>query len=133
MTQHDIASHGSELTPAFIARQRERLTEMREALMATGRAAVSEEAELQEDSLNESQNSGDDAQKTTLQDNDAALFVRNRQRLVAIDRALQKIEEGTYGVSDDSGERIPQDRLEAIPESLGTVAEETAREQAHTS
>lgn len=117
------------LTPAFIANQRARLIEMRDALMATGRAAASEETELQEDSLNESQNSGDDAQKTTLQDNDAALFVRNRQRLVAIDRALRKIEEGSYGVSDESGEPIPRDRLEAIPESLGTVAEETVREQ----
>ncbi len=122
----------TELTSAFIAKQRERLTAMRDELMATGRAAVSEETELQEDSLNESQNSGDDAQKTTLQDNDAALFVRNRHRLVAIDRALQKIEEGTYGVSDESGEHIPQDRLEAIPESLGTVAEETVREQGQT-
>ncbi|MEJ7746438.1 MAG: TraR/DksA family transcriptional regulator [Luteimonas sp.] len=117
------------LTPAFIASQRDRLIEMREALMATGRAAASEETELQEDSLNESQNSGDDAQKTTLQDNDAALFVRNRQRLVAIDRALRKIEEGSYGLSDESGEPIPRDRLEAIPESLGTVAEEIVREQ----
>ena len=118
------------LSPSFIASQREQLTRLREELMATGRAAAREETELQEDSLNESQGSGDDAQKTTLQDNDAALFVRNTQRLVAIDRALQKIDEGTYGVSDESGAPIPQDRLEAIPESLYTVAEEDAREQA---
>lgn len=123
----------TELTQAFIATQRQRLNDMREQLMATGRAAVSEEAELQEDSLNESQSSGDDAQKTTLQDNDAALFVRNRQRLVAIDRALQKIEDGTYGVSDESGAHIPQDRLEAIPESLYTVDEESVREQLQAS
>lgn len=125
-----MSEQNSPLSTAFIASQRERLTAMREELLATGRAAVREEAELQEDSLHESQGSGDDAQKTTLQDNDAALFVRNRQRLVAIDRALQKIDEGTYGVSDESGEPIPQDRLDAVPESLYTVAEETAREQA---
>lgn len=124
-----MSAPNTPLSPTFIASQRERLLHLREELMATGRAAVREEAELQADSLNESQGSGDDAQKTTLQDNDAALFVRNRQRLVAIDRALQKIDEGTYGVSDESGAAIPQQRLEAIPESLLTVAEEEVREQ----
>ncbi|MHB8913286.1 MAG: TraR/DksA family transcriptional regulator [Lysobacter sp.] len=128
-----MSAQKSPLSPSFILSQREQLTRLREELMATGRAAVREEAELQQDSLNESQGSGDDAQKTTLQDNDAALFVRNRQRLGAIDRALQKIDEGTYGVSDESGAPIPQDRLEAIPESLCTVAEEAAREQQQAS
>ena len=124
-----MSAHDTPLSPTFIAAQGARLMRMREELTASGRAALSEEAELQQDSLHESQGSGDDAQKTTMQDNDAALFVRNRQRLVAIDRALQKIEEGTYGVSDESGAPIPQERLEAIPESLCTVAEETSREQ----
>ena len=123
-----MSAHDTPLSPAFIAAQGARLTLMREELTASGRAAIREEAELQEDSLHESQGSGDDAQKTTMQDNDAALFVHSRQRLVAIDRALQKIEEGTYGVSDESGASIPQGRLEAVPESLCTVAEETARE-----
>lgn len=124
-----MSDHDTPLSPAFIAAQAARLKRMREELTATGRAAIHEEAELQLDSLHEPQGSGDDAQKTTMQDNDAALFVRNRQRLVAIDRALQKIQEGTYGVSDESGEPIPKARLEAIPESLYTVDEESARER----
>ncbi|HUG25249.1 TraR/DksA family transcriptional regulator [Piscinibacter sp.] len=124
-----MSAHDTPLSPTFIAAQGARLTLMREELIASGGAAIREETELQQDSLHESQGSGDDAQKTTMQDNDAALFVRNRQRLVAIDRALQKIEEGTYGVSDESGEPIPQARLEAVPESLCTVAEESVREQ----
>lgn len=32
-----------------------------------------------------------------------------------IDRALEKIEEGTYGVCDVTGDPIPHKRLEAIP------------------
>jgi len=32
-----------------------------------------------------------------------------------IDRALEKIEEGTYGLCDMSGDPIPMKRLEAIP------------------
>ena len=38
-----------------------------------------------------------------------------------IDRALEKIEEGTYGVCDLTGEEIPVKRLEAIPYATMTV------------
>lgn len=39
-----------------------------------------------------------------------------------IDRALEKIEEGTYGVCDISEDEIPIKRLEAIPYANMTVA-----------
>lgn len=39
-----------------------------------------------------------------------------------IDRALEKIEDGTYGICDLSGEEIPYRRLEAIPYASMTVA-----------
>jgi DnaK suppressor protein len=45
-----------------------------------------------------------------------------------IDRALQKIEDGTYGFSDLSGDPIPTERLEAVPDAIYTVAEQEARE-----
>lgn len=38
-----------------------------------------------------------------------------------IDRALEKIEEGTYGVCDITGEDIPVARLDAIPYACMTV------------
>src|SRR5579863_4303041 len=38
-----------------------------------------------------------------------------------IDRALEKIEEGTYGICDLSGEEIPMKRLEALPYATMTV------------
>jgi DnaK suppressor protein len=38
-----------------------------------------------------------------------------------IERALDKIQEGTYGVCDISGEEIPLARLEAIPYACMTV------------
>ncbi|PIS02541.1 MAG: RNA polymerase-binding transcription factor [Chlamydiae bacterium CG10_big_fil_rev_8_21_14_0_10_42_34] len=38
-----------------------------------------------------------------------------------IDRALEKIEEGTYGICDISNEEIPLKRLEAIPYAAMTV------------
>ncbi len=38
-----------------------------------------------------------------------------------IDRALEKIEENTYGICDISGDEIPIKRLEAIPYATMTV------------
>ena len=46
-----------------------------------------------------------------------------------IDRALEKIEEGTYGVCDISGEEIPLKRLEAIPYAAMTVAAQEKMEK----
>ena len=51
------------------------------------------------------------------------------QRLRSIERALAKIDEGTYGLSDLSGDPIPRARLEAIPEAVLTIQEEEAREK----
>jgi|SRR5437764_8695920 len=50
---------------------------------------------------------------------------RLREELEAISRAEQRLAEGTYGVSVESGQPIPDARLEAIP-----WAERTAEEQA---
>jgi DnaK suppressor protein len=41
---------------------------------------------------------------------------------------LQKIEEGTYGTCDDTGEPIPRGRLEAMPEAIYTVEAQQRRE-----
>ena len=41
--------------------------------------------------------------------------------LSAVDHALKKIEEGTYGICDMSGEPIPAGRLELIPYAALTV------------
>lgn len=46
----------------------------------------------------------------------------NMGRLLGkIERALQKIEEGTYGLSDIDGTPIPLERLEALPYAALTV------------
>ncbi len=38
-----------------------------------------------------------------------------------IDRALEKIEDGTYGVCDITGDEIPMKRLDAVPYATMTV------------
>lgn len=50
-----------------------------------------------------------------------------RDRLAAIDRALGRIEAGTYGRSVLSGQPIPDERLEADPAAELTVEEARAQ------
>ncbi|HJZ61522.1 MAG TPA: TraR/DksA C4-type zinc finger protein [Miltoncostaeaceae bacterium] len=47
-----------------------------------------------------------------------------REELAAVERAEQRLAEGTYGLSVESGQPIPDGRLELIP-----YAERTAEEQ----
>lgn len=48
-------------------------------------------------------------------DNSLGLVEGERKILVEIRDALERIEEGTYGICEGSGETIPKARLEAIP------------------
>ena len=50
-----------------------------------------------------------------------------RGQLAAVERAEARLAAGTYGFSIESGEPIPDERLEALP-----TAELTAREEART-
>lgn len=49
-------------------------------------------------------------------------------RLAAVDRAEERLAAGTYGRSVESGEPIPDERLEIFPAAELTVEEERARE-----
>lgn len=50
-----------------------------------------------------------------------------RAQLAAVERAEQRLAAGTYGLSVESGQPIPDERLEAVPTAELTVAEEQAR------
>jgi DnaK suppressor protein len=47
-----------------------------------------------------------------------------RKDLVRLERAEARLAEGTYGISVESGEPIPDDRLRALPTAERTVEEE---------
>jgi DnaK suppressor protein len=111
------------LDNAFIQKQRHQLTKLREELLRSARAGQTEETEIHSQSLGEAHESEDDAQKLALLEVGGAAVQRSMQRLTRIERALQKIEDGTYGYSDASGEPIPRERLEAVPEAIHTVSE----------
>lgn len=111
---------------AFLEKQRKRLVTMRDQIVSAGKVkAASDRASK----APEAEEIEDDAQELAQVEIDDAVHVVEEQRLRAIERALAKIDEGTYGLSDLSGDPIPKARLEAIPEALLTIQEEEAREK----
>jgi DnaK suppressor protein len=59
---------------------------------------------------------------------DAGELERLRDELAAVERAEQRVADGTYGVSVESGEAIPDARLEAHPTAERTVEEQSRYE-----
>ena len=70
------------------------------------------------------QHPADEGTEVFEQERDEGLSDSLREELAAIERAERRLEEGTYGISVESGEPIPDGRLEAVP-----WAERTADEQ----
>ncbi len=116
-------SKPQKLDQTFIQKQRHRLMKLREELLRSIQDTQSEEAGVDSQWVGEAHEVEEDAQRLELLDNEESSIDRNQRRLRAIERALQKIEEGTYGLSDASGEPISRDRLEAVPEAIHTAAE----------
>jgi DnaK suppressor protein len=113
----------------FIEKQRRRLTRLRAALVS-----AADGLEIDENSVNSESKGGpaereDDAQRLTTLEIDGILVAYDPARLNRVERALEKIAERTYGRSDASGQPIPMGRLEAIPETIYTLAEELVIEQ----
>jgi DnaK suppressor protein len=72
----------------------------------------------------------DPATSLTAEGMDDAIAESMRDRLAAIDRALGRLDDGTYGRSVRSGTPIPDERLEADPAAELTVEEARQQERA---
>jgi len=70
-------------------------------------------------------------QASDLYDNelDEGLADDLRAELAAVERAEKRLAEGTYGISIESGEPIPDGRLEAVPTAERTAAEQSRFER----
>ena len=108
--------------------------EARARLLAE-RAEVAEllagaELEGQEDRETEDEEAAgevsDAAEPLTAEGMDDAIADSLRERLAVLDRALKRLDDGTYGRSVRSGLPIPDDRLEADPAAELTIEEARA-------
>jgi DnaK suppressor protein len=110
------------LDQEFIEGQKQRLIDLRHELVGVRDRLAEDERGLE--------GGGDDFAETDTGDMSQSIFDREmdasveegiERRLGEVERAVQKVEEGTYGVCDDTGEEIPRGRLEAVPEAIRTV------------
>ena len=110
------------LDQEFVESQKQRLIDLKAELTRLREGLEEDEVELEGggDDFSET-DSGDMSQSIFDREMDASVGEGIERRLVDVDRALQKIEEGTYGICEDTGEEIPRGRLEAVPEALRTV------------
>ena len=114
----------------FVEKQRERLQQLRDELARIVRGLEEDQRDRAEDEEDFTEHdSGDMSQSLFTREMDATVEQMAEKRLQSVARALEKIEEGTYGLSDESGEQIPKGRLEAVPEAVYTVEEQQRREK----
>ena len=108
------------LKKADIARFKKRLEEMRAQLMQSLKGTT-DQVKSPDETTGYSQHQAD--QGTDDFDRTISLEVTSREfnLLKQIDRALDKIKDGTYGYCDITGDEIPLPRLEAVPYATMTV------------
>jgi DnaK suppressor protein len=93
-------------------RFRERLLEMRQALAGEVVTLREESSSLGTDGI---QDAADDAANTYARQLLLNLSEREREALRGIDEALDRLEDGSFGVCQECGEEIGEARLEVLP------------------
>lgn len=74
---------------------------------------------------------GDDYDKASQErerEMDIIITAQEKNRLQSIDDALRRIEEGSYGICEECGEKIPKQRLKALPFATLCVSCKSAKE-----
>lgn len=110
------------LPSAFLKKQRQRLVELRDAYLNSAEGVTSESL----------RNEGGDASAFGMHQADAgsdaydrdfalSLLAKEQDAIYEINEALKRIDAGTYGICEMSGELIPEERLEALPFTRFTV------------
>lgn len=108
------------LNEAEIAGYKKQLEELRAEMVLNVSETVKEVKDADQ-SKGYSQHQADEGTDDFVQN--INLKVTNTEYTVikAIDKALEKIEEGTYGICEISGEEISKKRLDAVPYATMTV------------
>jgi DnaK suppressor protein len=75
-------------------------------------------------SSDQAESTGDEAAEIYAAERDVGQAETLRAELAAVERAEQRLASGSYGLSVESGDAIPDLRLEAVPTAERTIAEQ---------
>src|SRR5689334_20343723 len=98
-----MSDQTGRLSKDFLEQQRKRLEDLRRTLLVEEKNAIEQERMDQQQHGNEAEEFEDAAQAMAQQEVNQGLRNTNNQRISDIERALQKLADGTYGFSDLSG------------------------------
>jgi DnaK suppressor protein len=96
-----------------------------EGLLRDTERAAQQDRETEDDAA-ETGDSADVAQPLAAEGEDDSIAESLRDRLAVLDRALKRLDDGSYGRSVRSGVPIPPERLEADPAAELTIEEARA-------
>ena len=104
---------------AFLKKAKEALEGMRSQLLRSVREELHEGRDQTKDEGMDTYDLASDARDREI---NLILTDRDRDKLLAIDDALARIEEGSYGICESCGNPIPVARLEVLPYATECVS-----------
>jgi DnaK suppressor protein len=120
----EAISTGPRWDVRFLGRQRYKLEAHRDTLMRE-LARLEDQEERAGDGWEAPP--GGDGVELLVRGAEAMLKRKLDQRLRDVERALEKLDEGTYGMCDATGQPIPVERLESVPETINVPVLADAR------
>ena len=111
---------------AFLKKARETLQEMRAQLLRSVQADLTQGREASKDEGMDTYDLASDARDREI---NLILNDRDRDKLQAIDDALARIDEGTYGVCESCESDVAEGRLEALPFTRLCISCQAEREK----
>src|SRR5262245_34164022 len=121
MTQHFDEQHARQR----LQQERDRVEDLIAGLRSEG--LDEEEASQSGELTHYDQHPADQASETFEREKDMAILEQLELDLAEIEAALQRIEDGTYGIDEETGEPINPERLDAVPTARTNVR--NARDQ----
>lgn len=111
-----------KLTP-FIKKQQKKLLDLRDDLMEALHGVQSEaiKAASEGSDAGNGQHQGDAGSDSYDRDLALSMLAKEKDALQEVEAALTRITEGTYGLDELDGEKIPQERLEVLPFARLTI------------
>ncbi len=127
----------SVLTQDQLDGLRKRLGDERASLQADMAAIENQDLdaghEYDEESSSLSNHPAESGTETFEQERGLSIDLTFQGQLVLVERALAKMDEGTYGVCDVGGEEIPLERLEALPYAVLCLKHQELQDAEHPS
>jgi RNA polymerase-binding transcription factor DksA len=110
-----------------LAQERERVHSLIAGLRSEG---LDEEEAAQSGELTHyDQHPADQASETFEREKDLSILERLESELAEIEAALQRIDDGTYGLDENTGEPIVPERLDAVPTARTNIDSQSSGAQ----